>query len=104
MVERAVAAPGVVPSLDPGEQRQTRVGLGLPTPAVDQLAFEAGEEALGHRVVVGVAYAAHRGTHAHLLAAFAECDARVLTALVAVMDQGLWLALLQRHVQCGEYE
>ena len=44
----------VVPSLDVGEQRQPCLGLGLPALAVDQLALEAGEEALGHCGVVGV--------------------------------------------------
>ena len=43
--------------------------LVLQAAPVDQLALEGGEEALGHRVVVGVADRAHRRAHAHLLAA-----------------------------------
>ena len=43
----------VVPALDVGEQRQPSLGLGLPTAPVAQLAFKRGDEALGHRVLVG---------------------------------------------------
>ena len=32
-----------------------------PRVTVDQLSFESGDEALGHRVVVGIRYPAHRG-------------------------------------------
>jgi hypothetical protein len=41
-----VPAARVVPTLDVGEQRQPRLGLGLPAAAVDQFALQAGEEAL----------------------------------------------------------
>ena len=67
----------VVPTLDVGEERQPRFGLGLPALAIDELAVEALEEALGNRVVLGIAHCSHRWPHAHLLAAFAEGDARV---------------------------
>jgi hypothetical protein len=76
--ERAVPPARVVPALDVAEQRYARLGLGRPTVPIDQLALERGEEALGHRVVVGVAHGAHRRPHAHLLAALAEGDAGVL--------------------------
>src|SRR5687768_3928341 len=76
----------VVPTLDPGEQGCSRLGLALPTAPVDQLAFEAGEEALGHGVVIGVPDRSRRGPHAHFAATAAKGDAGVLAALVGVMD------------------
>jgi len=62
----------VVLTRDVREQRMACFGLGLETASVNELALEAGEEALGHRVVVGVADGAHRRTHAHRIAAAAE--------------------------------
>ena len=45
----------VVPALDVAEERQAGLGLGLEGVPVEQLALEAGEEALAQGVVVGVA-------------------------------------------------
>jgi hypothetical protein len=68
----------VVPAFDVGEVRETGPRLCLETAPLDQLELEACNEALGHRVVVGVADTAHRRSRAALLAALAERDARVL--------------------------
>ena len=73
-----MATPRVVPALDVSEHGEPRFGLGLEGGPIEQLAFEAGEEALGHGVVVGVADAAHRRPHAHRLAAAAELKRRML--------------------------
>ena len=54
--------------------------------AVEQLALERGEEALAQRVVVRIAYRAHRGAHAGLPTAQPEGDGGVLAALIGVMD------------------
>ena len=67
-----MAAPGVVPTLNPGEDSHAGLRLGLEAVALDELGLQAGEEALGHRVVVGIAHGAHRGANAHLPAALAE--------------------------------
>ena len=68
----------VVPTFDPGEDGHARLSEGLPGAPVDELALQAGEEALGHGVVVRIAHAPHRRSHAHLLAALAKVDAGVL--------------------------
>ena len=68
----------VVPTFDVSEQRDPRRGLSLETAAIDKLAFEAGKEALGHRVVVSIADATCRRADAHLQAALAERDTGVL--------------------------
>jgi hypothetical protein len=54
LADTAVAPTRVVPTLDPGEDRHAALGEGLPTAPVDEFAFQAGEKALGHRVVVGI--------------------------------------------------
>src|SRR5678815_3663594 len=102
--ERGVTASRVVPSLDLSEQSHARLGLGLEAPAVDQFAFQARKEALRHRVVVGVADTAHRGTNAHLRAALPEGDAGVLRALIAVMNDLARPALSERHIQSCQNE
>ena len=44
----------VIPALDPLEHGQPRLGLGPKAPAVEQVALEGLEEALGHGVVVSI--------------------------------------------------
>jgi len=73
-----MASARVVPTFDVAEQRKPRLGFRPEASAVDQLAFEAREEALRHRVVVGVAHAARRGPNAELCTALAEGNAGVL--------------------------
>ena len=61
--------------------RIARLGLRLEAVPREKLAFEGGEEALAHGVVVGVADRTHRGAHTCLTAAVAELDRGVLAAL-----------------------
>ena len=68
----------IVEALDEVEHGHLRFGLRPEPLPVEELALERGEEALTERVVVGIAYGAHRGPHAHLLAAEAEGDGRIL--------------------------
>src|SRR6266446_5361461 len=101
---RAVAEGGmqprrVVPAFDEAEAGHLRLGLRRKAATLQQLAFEGREEALAHRVVVGVADRSHRRPHAGFLAAFAECQRGILAALVAVMDDAARPALTDRHFQ-----
>jgi hypothetical protein len=52
------AAP-VVEALDELEHRDPRLGLRLEPTPVEKLTFQRGEEALAHRIIVGVANRAH---------------------------------------------
>ena len=88
-----MATPRVVPALDVSKQRELGFGLGFEAASIDQLALEAREEALRHRVVVGVAHTAHRGLHAHRTTSLTEGDTGVLRTLVAVMNDVGGLAL-----------
>ena len=58
---------GVVPTLDPGKDRQTCLSLCLTTTPGNQLALETGKETLSHGVVIGIAHRAHRRPYTHFL-------------------------------------
>jgi hypothetical protein len=45
---------GIVPALDELEHRRARVGLGMETATVEQLAFKRTEKALAHRIVEAI--------------------------------------------------
>ena len=64
--QRRVPPPAVVPALDPLEHARPRLGPRAVTYPVHQLALQAAEEALGHRVVVAVARPAHAARDAML--------------------------------------
>jgi hypothetical protein len=64
----------IVETLDEFEDGDARLGLGLEATPIEQLAFERGEEALRHGVVVGVSDRPHRGANTRLPTSFAELD------------------------------
>src|SRR5687768_9587971 len=102
--DAGMAAAQVVPTLDIREERQTGFGLRTEAAAADELAFECCEEALRHRVVVSISYAAHRGAHTHLSAALVEGNARVLPTAIAVMHDTFRAALREGHVEGCKHE
>ena len=97
--QRGVQAPGVVKRFHEREDGHARLGLVLERAPLQQLAFERGEKAFRHRVVVAVSGRAGRGDHPHLPASLAEGQRRVLRTLVGMMDDPLGAALPDRHVQ-----
>lgn len=97
-------APWIVETLDEGEHRHARFSLRLEPAAVQQFAFERGEEALRHGVVVGVANRAHGGANARLAAAVAESDGGVLRALIRMVDHAFRLADRKRHDQRRQHD
>jgi hypothetical protein len=68
----------IVEALDKLEDRHLRLSVGLEATALEQFALEGGKEALGHRIVIGIAYRTHRGAHACLPAAVAEGERGIL--------------------------
>src|SRR5229473_954222 len=78
IVERRVAAMGVVPAFDELEDCHAGLALGFEAAAVEQFTFERGKEALAHRVIEAIADGARRGSHAGLAAALAEGERSVL--------------------------
>ena len=79
----------VVPTFEPAEDGDLGLGLGAETTAVQHLAFQGGEEALGHGVVVGITDRSHRWHDAGFPAAFAEGVTGVLRPAIRVMNDRL---------------
>src|SRR6516162_9058713 len=99
-----MAPGGVVPPLDVAEDRHPGLGLRCKPAACQKLAFQRSEEALAHGVVVGITDGSHGWAHTGFPTATAECQRRVLAALVAVVDDIARLALTDRHFQCRQHE
>src|SRR5947209_18313193 len=92
-----MATSGIV---DVAEDRPPGLGLRGEPAACQQLAFQCGEEALAHGVVVGVTDRPHGWAHTRLPTAAAERQRRILTTLIAVVDDVARLTLTDRHVEC----
>src|SRR5258708_21712685 len=92
-------AMGIVPAFDELEDCHAGLDLGFEAAAVEQFAFERGEETLAHRVIEAIADRAHRGPHAGLAAALAENDRSVLAPLVRMMNHLFWPALPEGQVE-----
>ena len=69
---------GVVPAFDELKHCHAGLDLGFEAAAVEQFAFERGEETFAHRIIEAIADGAHRGSHTGLAAALAEGDRSVL--------------------------
>src|SRR4029077_19532182 len=104
IADRRVATSRVVEAFDKAEHGTARLGR-CPEPASrEQFAFQRGEEALAHRIVIGIAHRTHRGTHAGIATTLAELDRGILRSLIRVMDHALRPPCLKRHVQRVEYQ
>ena len=72
----------IVPSFDELKNSLACFSWGVEAGAVEQLAFECGEEGFAHGVVIRVADTSHRRLHTCLSAPIAEGDRGVLAAVV----------------------
>ena len=81
-----MASGGIVPSFDEREDRHASLSLGAERPALEQFAFERGEETLAHGVVVGIADRPHAWPNLCFLAPQPIGYGRVLRTLVRMMD------------------
>ena len=97
-----MASVRVIPALEPLEDGHPRLGVALKPTSVQHLALQRGEETLGHGVVVCIASGPHRGHHPGFAAPLPKRVARVLTAAVRVVDDGLRTPLCEGHVQGRE--
>src|SRR5262249_36340156 len=104
IADRGMAAPAIVEAFHEGKYRGARRGLVPEALPIEQLAFQRGEEALAHGVVVGVADRAHRGPHACGPAALPELDRGVLRALIGVMDNTVGASRSERHLECIQHQ
>jgi hypothetical protein len=84
-------------TLDELEDGNARLDLCLEATPIEQLAFECGEEALRHCVVVSDR--PHRGPNTRLPTAFAELDRGMLRALIRMVDHAARPLLTERDVE-----
>src|SRR5579864_3263624 len=94
----------IVPALDEPEDRDFGLAPIFESISDEQFAFKRRVETLAHCVVVAIADRTHRRANADFFAAFPECNRRVLAALVGMMNDVLWPAPMNRHVQCIEHK
>src|SRR5215208_4286330 len=103
MSQGGVSSPGVVEALDVLEDRTSRYVPSRPRVAVDQLPLERGNEALGHRVVVGIGHRSHRGQKTLFPEPAPELHGGVLGAPIGVVNQPRrWPASVDGHVHSIE--
>ena len=93
-----MASSWVVPSFDELEDDHTGLGLGLEFAPGQEFAFERGEEALAHGVVVGVADRSDGWTDTGFLTSRPEGNGCVLRSLIRVANDIPGPALADGHV------
>src|SRR5712692_11577131 len=84
--ESGVPAMGVVEPFDVLEDRCPRLGVGPKDGSIQQFALQGGEERLGDGIVKAIPARPHGRLNARLLTVLTERNARVLAALIGVMD------------------
>ena len=99
VADRRVATAGIIPALDVVEDGEAGVSVTAERRAVNQLALERCEEALGHGVVVAVTDSAHGHADPESLAALSEGQRRVLRPVIAVLDDRHRLTTDRGHVE-----
>ncbi len=76
----------IIPARDPLKDSQLRLHLRVEATPIKQFTLQRGEKRLRHRVIVGGAHGTDRGYGTHFAAALAEGEARVLAAVVGMME------------------
>jgi hypothetical protein len=72
---------------------------------IQQLALKAGEKRFGNGVVVAIPDRPHGRLNARLPTVLTKGDARVLAAMVGVVDDAvLWSPVPERHIEGGEHK
>ena len=100
-----VPSPGVVEARDVLELGESGVGPGSKALAMEQFAFQAGEEALAQGIVVAVTYRTHRGSDRGLPALIADGHLGVLQSLAAVVDHRVGSVHSKGHAEgvCDQF-
>lgn len=91
----------VVPTLNPGKDRQACLGLCLPGAPGNQFTFQTRKEAFSHRVVIGIPHCPHGGPYAHFLASVDEAGVQSIN--VAYTNSNHVDAQGNQHRQIGSY-
>src|ERR1700730_14679930 len=105
VTEGRMSAASIVPTFDPFKDRQLRLDLRAKVAPIEQLTFQRGEKRFGHGVVVRISDRTNGWHDAHFAAALAEGEARVLRAVIGMMNHSvLGPALCERHVDGREHQ
>src|ERR1039457_5772383 len=99
-----MSAVRVIPTFDPGKDRQLRFGLRFEAPATQHLTFKSRPKRLGQSVVVTISHRTRGGHHTRFLTPLAKRVACVLTTAIGVMDHTLRSTLRDGILQCFEYK
>src|SRR5215207_4905211 len=89
----------IVPAFDELKNGRACFGWVVETGAVEQLAFEGGEEGFAQSIVEAIADRSHRRADPGFPAAAAKGKGGVLATLIGMMDDILRTALLDGHLQ-----
>jgi hypothetical protein len=99
-----VSSARIVETLDELEDVNARLGLRLEATPIEQLAFECGEEALRHCVVIGVSDRPHRGANTRLSTGVFQSSVLRGRELRAAATAAISSALcMLRSVPLGKY-
>ena len=90
---------GIVPTFNECEHRLTCLWLIVEGTAIEQFAFQGSEEALAEGIIETIPDRAHRRTDPGFPTTLTKSQSSILAALIGVMDDILWVTLLDRHVQ-----
>ena len=89
----------IVPTFDEFKHGLACLCLVVEGAAIEQFAFQSGEEALAEGIVETIPDRAHRRTNPGFSTALAERQGSVLAALIGVVDDIVWVPLVDRHAQ-----
>lgn len=89
---------GIVPTFDEFEDCLACLGLVVEGRAIKQFTFQGDEETLAEGIIETIVDRAHRRKDPGSSTALAKRQGSVLTALVRMMDDTFWVALLDRHL------
>lgn len=95
---------GIVPTFDEFKRSLACLCLVVKDTAIEQFAFQGGEEALTEGIIETIADRAHRRADTSVPTSLAKGQGGVLAALIGVMDDIFWVTLLDRHAQGIHYQ
>ena len=89
----------IVPAFDKLKDDGARFSGGVKACAVEQFAFEGGEEAFTQGIVKAITDRAHGRADARFATAATKGERGVLAAMIGMVDDILGMALLNSHLQ-----
>ena len=98
LLDTLVSAVRIIPSFNPGKDREAGLCHRFPGSAVYEFALKTSKETLRHRVVVSITHRPHGGLNPHFLTALTKRHTGVLTALVGMVNHRYRSTRYERHI------